>query len=173
MDLCIKKEAKMLLLAIICVFVAGAFGGVVNSVMAGNNRFLPHREVLNKFAITQPGILWNIVLGGIAALVSWGLYGPFAAVKIIGGKTPEETAISVSLSTLAGAVLIGIGGARWLTSHADERFLRAAGSEAATSHRLSRAIAILSPAMAFRAVFGDQALVPNDKNPAAGKKGKK
>lgn len=162
-----------MLLALVFVFLAGAVGGFVNSLMAGNVRFMPHQEVLNKFAIIQPGILLNVLLGGIAALVSWGLYGPFAAVNVIGGPGGKPP-VSLSLSALAGAVLVGVGGAKWLTAHADQKFLRAAGSEAASgpgSPQLARAIAILSPAMAFRAVMGAKDS-PGEKITAARKKGR-
>jgi hypothetical protein len=75
----------------------------------------------------------NIFIGGIAAVVSWGLYGPFAETFIIGGAIdPDAGSIGLSLSSVIGGLLVGIGGARWLTNEVDKKLLRAAASMAAS-----------------------------------------
>ena len=54
---------------------------------------------------------------------------------------------------LLGAVLVGIGGARWLTNEVDKKLLRAAGTEAAQANptpNLARAFAAASPANALK-----------------------
>ena len=48
------------------------------------------KEEKNNTKIIRPGFLVNIFIGGIAALVSWGLYGPFAEAFIIGGTVEPD-----------------------------------------------------------------------------------
>ena len=145
-----------MILAMIYVFAAGALGGFVNAMFSENGFVLPKKETSDKITIVRPGFSGNILVGGVAALVSWGLYGPLAAVSILGSKTGGEATISLTLSALAGAVLIGVGGARWLTNEVDKKLFRATAAEAANapaSQSLSRTIAISSPVMAFRAAM--------------------
>jgi small-conductance mechanosensitive channel len=115
------------------IFVFGAVGGVVNALLSDNGFILPRKEEQNNTRIIRPGFLVNIFIGGIAALVSWGLYGPFAEVFIIGGTTdPKAVSTALSLSSVIGALLVGVGGARWLTNEVDKKLLRAAASKAAS-----------------------------------------
>jgi hypothetical protein len=60
--------------------------------------------------------------------------------------------ITVSISSIAGAVLVGIGGARWLTNEVDKKLLRTAAATAAASKASfddSQRIATATPAQAF------------------------
>ena len=115
------------------IFVFGAIGGVVNALLSDNGFILPRKEEQNNTRIIRPGFLVNIFIGGIAALVSWGLYGPFAEVFIIGGAIdPNVGRTGLSLSSVIGALLVGVGGARWLTNEVDKKLLRAAASKAAS-----------------------------------------
>ncbi len=83
--------------------------------------------------IIRPGFLVNIFIGGIGALVTWGLYGPFAQVFIIGGTNdPNIGTTGLSLTSVVGGLLVGVGGARWLTNEVDKKLLRAAASKAAS-----------------------------------------
>ena len=116
------------------IFASGAVGGIVNALMTDNGFFMPRKEAQGNGSIIRPGFLVNIFVGGVAALVSWGLYGPFAAVFIIGGTNdPGIEATGLSLSSVVGALLVGIGGARWLTNEVDKKLLRAAASKAASA----------------------------------------
>ncbi|MHB9004753.1 MAG: hypothetical protein ACYC6C_11945 [Coriobacteriia bacterium] len=119
------------------VAIAGAVGGVVNSLLTDNGFRLPKSEPAGNTTIYRPGWIGNVVVGLVAAVISWGLYGPLAAYYIAttGGLKVAATAepVGLTLSTLVGAVLIGIGGARWLSSAVDEKVLRAAGAKAAES----------------------------------------
>jgi hypothetical protein len=61
--------------------------------------------------------------------------------------------IGISLSSLAGAILVGVGGAKWLTNEVDKKLLRAAATEAAAGQPTlgaSRRIAVASPSEALR-----------------------
>lgn len=90
------------------VLLAGAVGGVVHSIMPDST--LPAQR---KGAVE---IIRNIVLGAVAAWVSWGVYGPFASAAITGTSSTELT-----ISALAGAFLIGVGGSRWLAKEVENK----------------------------------------------------
>jgi hypothetical protein len=111
------------------VFAAGAVGGVVNAVTSENGFVLPRRELVNGIWVWRPGFLLNVFVGGVAGAVSWGLYGPFATQYVIGGPGINAD-IGLTLAALAGAVLVGVAGARWLTSEAEKKVLRALAKSA-------------------------------------------
>ncbi|MBV8934298.1 MAG: hypothetical protein JO095_00615 [Alphaproteobacteria bacterium] len=58
------------------IFVAGFLGGLVNALITDNGFVLP------KYAegIWRPGFLSTAFIGAVAAVVSWGLYGPFPSI---------------------------------------------------------------------------------------------
>lgn len=140
------------------IFVAGVVGGIVNAFMSDNGFVFPRVTG----GIVQPGGVGNAFIGGIAAVVSWGLYGPFAGVAIL--PSAERPAGSLVLSALVGAILVGISGARWLSNEADKRLLRAAGIEAARQAPDATVVAAMTtgtPAAAFRAVQATPAGPPS------------
>ena len=139
------------------VLIAGSAGGVVNALMTDNGFLLPKSEKVNdKTSIFRPGYLGNVLIGAVAAVVSWGLYGPLSAYYIAGTEqalaanaAPDK--VGLSLASLVGAILIEVGGARWLTSEVDKN-LRAAAVEAAgaqPSAAASQQIALAAPAQAL------------------------
>ncbi len=136
------------------IFAFGALGGVVNALLTDNGFILPRTEQQDNSKIIRPGFLVNIFIGGIAALVSWGLYGPFAEVFIIGGTNdPTVGTTGLSLSSAVGGLLVGVGGARWLTNEVDKKLLRAAASTAASgqpSDQKAIRISAAPPAEALR-----------------------
>jgi hypothetical protein len=136
------------------IFAFGAVGGVVNALLTDNGFILPKQEQQDSTKIIRPGFLVNIFTGGIAALVSWGLYGPFAAVFIIGGTIdPNVASTGLSLSSVIGGLLVGVGGARWLTNEVDKKLLRAAASKAASGQpndQKAIRISAAAPAEALR-----------------------
>lgn len=135
------------------VFAAGLIGGMVNALMTDNGFALPQDHPLETGAtVIRPGFLGNMLIGGVAALISWGLYGTFSAVDIIGKATPGGATLpSFPLSGLVGALLVGVGGARWLSNEVDKKLLRAAATEAASKQPnadAAKKIATGSPAQA-------------------------
>lgn len=137
----------------VLIFVAGAVGGVVNALMTDNGFMLPTTESTSGSQILRPGFLGNVVIGAVAALVSWGLYGPMSAVDLFSSAASgQPTTVGLTLASLVGAVLVGIGGARWLSNEVDKKLLRAAASEAAKarpSARHSEQMVLASPAKAL------------------------
>jgi hypothetical protein len=131
------------------VFVAGLIGGSINALMSDNGFALPKRED----GILRPGWLGNSLIGGVAAAISWSLYGPLAGVSIV-ASTSNETKGDLTLAAIGGAILVGIAGARWLTNEVDKTLLRAAGVEAAKRQQnstLAAALATATPAAALQA----------------------
>jgi hypothetical protein len=140
------------------VFLAGAIGGVINALMTDNGFILPKRAIEgDQTTVLRPGYLGNVLIGAIGAVVSWGLYGPFGSVHIVGAKEAlvESTGnlkLGLSLATFVGAILIGVAGARWLTNQVDKTMLQSAAAHAAgakPSAAASVQIATASPAAAL------------------------
>jgi hypothetical protein len=145
-------------LMLLYVFLVGAVGGVVNALMTDNGFILPKSEdVDGKTTVLRPGYLGNILIGAVGAVVSWGLYGPLSSFNIVGtsealtaNASPER--VGLTLAALVGAVMVGVAGARWLTSEVDKNLLKAAASQAAGSQSsagASQKIAMASPAEAL------------------------
>lgn len=140
------------------IFLAGTVGGIVNALLSNNAFILPKREVTgtdNK--AFRLGFLGNMFISGVAACISWGLYGPFASETILGGGLQANelgsSMLGLSLSALVGAVLVGIAGARWITNEVDKVLLRAAASEAAQAQSdqdKATQIALASPVGALK-----------------------
>lgn len=133
--------------------LSGAVGGIVNALVSDNGFVKPSEECTGEVTIIRPGFAGNILLGSVAAFISWGLYGAFSDAVLFGTATGLGTEeISVSISSIAGALLIGIGGARWLTNEVDKKLLRTAAAAAAASKANfedSQRIAVATPAQAF------------------------
>lgn len=140
------------------ILTAGAVGGAVNAFVSDNGFFLPESEVTTGGAtLIRPGYLGNCFVGAIAAVISWGLYGPASALFVVG--TTEAPAangslekIGLSLASFVGALLVGVGGARWLSNEVDKNLLRATAAQAAgkrPSNDASQQIAMVSPAQAL------------------------
>jgi hypothetical protein len=144
----------LLWLLLVIVFFAGAVGGLVNALISENVFWGWKKEKVDNRTIWRPGIAGNMLISGIAACISWGLYGPFAASYIIGGtKSDPLQAIGLTLSALVGAVLVGVSGARWLTNEVDKNLLKQAASSAAAtkaSETKAAKIAIATPFQAMK-----------------------
>lgn len=140
------------------VVLGGAVGGVINAIISDNGFIVPREETIENVSIFRPGIIGNVFLGAVAAFVSWGLYGSYSGVLLLGGSPGAMTEkINISLSAIAGAILIGIGGARWLTNEVDKSLLKTAAVTAAVaqpSSENSQKMVIASPAQTFNIAKG-------------------
>jgi hypothetical protein len=125
-----RKTTMYIWLALLTVCGAGAVGGLVNALLTDNGFFLPREEKSDHMAILRPGFLGNILIGMVAALSSWGFYSSFASVEVF---QPLPASASFTLANVVGAMLVGMGGARWLTNEIDKRLLRAAAVTAASA----------------------------------------
>ncbi len=158
-------------IALLVVFAAGMAGGVINAFMSDNGFVLPRYERTHEgIRILRPGFLGNMLIGGVAASASWGLHGPASSQAIVMAWLPSSATVAaepgkpavapaapqpaLTMAGLFGALLVGIGGARWLSNEVDKSLLRAAASQAALSNRsepLSAQLALAPPADALRA----------------------
>ena len=100
------------------IATAGAFGGVINALLTDNGFVLPTRMR----HIWCPGFISNIMIGAFSAFASWAFYGSGAAVDL--ADLTERTRLSLTFSALAGAFLVGVAGARWITNEADKQLLK-------------------------------------------------
>jgi hypothetical protein len=145
-------------LLLLYVALAGGIGGVVNALINDKGFRMPGKVTVDGNTIFQPGWIGNVVLGAIAAAISWGLYGPLATHVIAGAdeasKNPANSdGVVLVLSSLVGAALVGVAGARWFTNEVDKNLLRAAASKAAGgvgSPDAARQIALARPLQALQ-----------------------
>lgn len=100
------------------IILAGGIGGVINAFVTDNGYPLPRRES----GIWCPGAISNVLIGAFAAFASWSFYGSGASVDL--AHETERAVLSLKFSALAGALLVGVGGARWITSEVDKRLLK-------------------------------------------------
>ena len=88
----------------------GAVGGLVNCAIAGEF-VLPQKDPNQR--LWRPGWIGNVIVGAVAALVVWAMYGPLASYDF---AQPEATKpLTLTLSQLFVSVLIGLGGGNILT----------------------------------------------------------
>jgi len=124
-------------------------GGIVNAIMTDNGFIVPEFEkIQNNERIWRPGTLGNLFVGAVAALVSRALYGPAAGLSV-GNFNADLT-----WAGFAAAVLVAIGGARWLSAEVDKSLLKGAAAVAArkkANDQLAANIALLAPAKALLA----------------------
>jgi hypothetical protein len=135
---------------LVILFAAGTLGGTVNALMSDNGFALPTRVG----GILRPGWIGNAFIGGVAAAVSWSLYGPLAGVSLVSKPDGSRATGDLTLAALGGAILVGVAGARWLSNEVDKKLLRAAGAEASKDKgaEVVAAFASASPASVFQAV---------------------
>lgn len=95
---------------------AGAVGGFVNALISNNGFALPRR--VN--GVLCPGALSTIFIGAFAAFASWAFYGSGADLDV----TDANALIHLRFSAVAGAFLVGVVGAKWITNEADKQLLR-------------------------------------------------
>jgi hypothetical protein len=109
------------------IFGAGTIGGVIDALFNGTGFAMPRFVVVAGSEVFIPGFLGNAFIGGIAALISFGLYGPFSSAPLIRTKDPNQSnsdaplASQLTLATLAGALLVGYSGGRWINAEASKQ----------------------------------------------------
>jgi hypothetical protein len=108
------------------VIIAGAVGGFVNALVSNNGFALPRRVK----GVLCPGALSTVFIGAFAAFASWAFYGSGADLDV----TDANALIHLRFSAVAGAFLVGVVGAKWITNEADKRLLRESVNVAAVKN---------------------------------------
>lgn len=98
------------------ICAAGAAGGFVNALLSANGFALPRRIE----GVWCPGAVSTVVAGAFAAFASWAFYGSGAGLNV----ADPNAVTSLQFSALAGAFLVGVVGAKWITNEADKRLLK-------------------------------------------------
>jgi hypothetical protein len=123
---------------------AGAFGGVVNTVLAREGFRLPQYEA----GVLCPGFVGNVLVGAFAAVISWALYGSGAGLELAREGADPRQALSLTAGALAGAAMVGVAGARWLTSEVDKNLLRESVSRTAEKVMTAEQVRVIARAPA-------------------------
>jgi hypothetical protein len=104
---------------VLALFAVGCLGGLTNAAIAGELK-LPHKDPEAK--VYRPGWVGNVLVGGVASLVFWGLYGPMSQAVLIGPSDAHIVPV-LRVAELFAGLLTGIGGGRLLTNEVDKRLL--------------------------------------------------
>jgi hypothetical protein len=111
------------------VIGAGGLGGVVASILSEDRGFIkPTKVAAAAGTVYRPGWIGLILTGGIGSWLSWGLYGSVSNAPVTGGST-----YTLTMGTICGAVLVGAGGSKWLSSQVDKTLLQQAAAAAAVA----------------------------------------
>ena len=116
-------------LVVAAVIAAGLVGGLVNALLV-DNTFGKEKTGSVGWALA---IVTNMVFGAVAAFLSWAASGPLSSYPIF-GPPPAGAPAPVSTftySALAAAIVVGIGGPRWISNEVDKKLLTTAASKAA------------------------------------------
>jgi hypothetical protein len=106
---------------VVMVFLAGCLGGVTTSLIAGG---LQRPRFDSGADVYRPGWLGTCVVGGIAALTFWGLYGPLTNTVLLGGAADSGSTPVLKVGELFGSLITGMGGGRLLVSEVDRQGLK-------------------------------------------------
>lgn len=94
------------------VCLGGIIGGLLNSMLAG-----PLTSVASRSTEFDPAFLKNIFVGMVAGFISW-------LPNLAGFANATHTIVPADMIGACGStILVGISGARWIASHADQQKL--------------------------------------------------
>jgi hypothetical protein len=127
---------------VLLVAIAGCLGGLLNSLVGGSSLVLPEFATVNGSHVMVPGFAGNVLVGGLAALLSYALYGPIAGYVVVTTGLPGDGSKSapaqLTAASLAGALLVGFSGGRWITAEANSKLNH--GIAVATAEAAERAV---------------------------------
>lgn len=110
------------------IMVAGGIGGLVNSLIQDKSLILPQAVSRGDgVSMFLPGFIGNMLIGSVSAAVSWLLYSPFTQEPLL------STNITLTLTSLGGAVLVGMAGSGWLSNAMEKNILRIVASQVAAA----------------------------------------
>lgn len=110
-----KAPLDIILSVAVLVGLFGALGGLVKCFLADGFK-KPSTDADG--TVWRPGWYAHIIVGAVAALVVWGLYGPLAAFDVLNPDVTRPP--SFKLGELVGAITVGLAGGQILSSMAEK-----------------------------------------------------
>ena len=126
------------------VIVCGALGGFVNVFIGDSGLHLP--EIQD--GIFRPGYIGVVFVGAAAALGAW--LATQSAPLI--DSLHSSTEVTLRLSELSTAIVVGFGGARWFKSEGETTVLRKTAAIAAGKSSDTAAAAAIASSSPFEAL---------------------
>jgi hypothetical protein len=118
--------------ASLVIVAAGALGGVVSAFLSEDRGFaLPRTVPIDGSTVLRPGFAGHVLVGGVASFISWGLYGPGTELVLLGNGSAQAGGAGMTAGAVAGAMGVGVGGAKFLSNYVDKKLLRATATVAA------------------------------------------
>jgi hypothetical protein len=111
----------------IWIAILGAAGGIVNCAISGEFSY-PRFDATAK--VWRPGWIGNVLVGGVAAVVVWGIYGPFASYDLVHGNTAE---LHLTVAQLLTSLVVGLSGGKILTLMAEKQAERVSKNQLAAA----------------------------------------
>lgn len=106
----------------------GAVGGIINCAISGEFKF-PQFD--REAKVWRPGWIGNLLVGAVAAVVVWGIYGPLASYDFL---EPKPAQLHLTLAQLLSSLVIGLSGGKILTLMAEKQ------AESVSKARLAAAL---------------------------------
>jgi hypothetical protein len=100
---------------ILLIAACGATGGIVNCAISGEFNY-PQFDPAAK--VWRPGWIGNVLIGAVASVVVWGIYGPVASFDLVNGKMAD---VHLTVAQLLTSLVIGLSGGKILTLMAEKQ----------------------------------------------------
>ena len=100
---------------ILLIAGCGAIGGIVNCAISGEFNY-PRFDAAAK--VWRPGWIGNVLVGAVASVVVWGIYGPLASFDLL---TEEMAGVHLTVAQLLTSLVIGLSGGKILTLMAEKQ----------------------------------------------------
>ncbi len=80
--------------------------------------------------VWRPGWFGNVLIGAVAAVVIWGIYGPLASFDVVHGSIEDS---HLTIAQLLSSLVIGLSGGKILTLMAEKNAAKFKGNELAAA----------------------------------------
>jgi hypothetical protein len=133
-----------LVVDVMAVAMCGALGGFVNVFIGDSGLHLPVIEE----GVFRPGYIGVVIVGIVAAVGAW----LATQTSALTGNLALSPPVTLRLSELSTAILVGFGGARWFKSEAETTIFRKTAAVAASKSADSNAAATIAAGTPIQAL---------------------